>query len=359
LKSLRSLFNHAIGLASAASCFASTDAHLSPPTEDGCVGPWFTGPLLAPAGHTIPPRYINVEPYMFYTVTTGMYDADWKVTNLPNFTSVNFQMLLYIGITKRFDIQFAPQANWNQTENVSSLEFGDFAAELDYQFIENESHPETPAVKLYLRESFPTGRYQRLDPERRLTDSGGSGSFESTLGFVVTATYEFPGCHFLNWRLNGYVTLPTHVDVKGVNTYGGAPNTEANIRPGITWGGIFALQYNITEHWALSVDLEGLYAKATTFKGFAGTEIANSSPPIPLGNPSNASFSIAPAIEYNFNASVGIIAGAWVTFAGRNTPHFYSGVIAINYFGPLGEGSARKNRTRGGSGGSAGGGGGR
>jgi hypothetical protein len=345
LKSFRNLFSTLI----TASCFAASDP--PPAAVDECLGPWFTGPLLAPAGHTIPPGYINVEPYVFYTVRTGEYNADWNTINIPNFTSVNFQMLLYMGITKRFDIQVVPQANWNQTENVSSLEFGDFAAEIDYQLIENESTPNIPAVKLYVRESFPTGRYQRLDPEQHLTDSGGSGSFETFLGFVTTATHEFPGCHFLNWRLNGYVTLPTSVDVKGINTYGGAPDTDGTIKPGIVYGGIFAVQYNLTDNWAIAVDLEGLYGEATTFKGFPGAE--------PLGNPTNASFSIAPAIEYNFNGNVGIIAGGWLTFAGRNTPQFYSGVLAINYYGPIKEGSARKFRTRGGSGGSAGGGGGR
>ncbi|MDN3507063.1 MAG: hypothetical protein P0S96_07535 [Simkaniaceae bacterium] len=354
MKSFRNLFSLVVA---ASTCYASTDP--LPPIDDQCLGPWFTGPLLAPAGHTIPPGYINIEPYVFYTVRTGFYDADWKTINLPNFTSANFQMIFYMGITNRLDIQIVPQATWNQTENVSSLEFNDFSAQLDFQLIENESTPSIPALKFYVRESFPTGRYERLDPEQRLTDSGGSGSFETTLGLVTTATHEFSGCHFFNWRLNGYVTLPTNVDVKGVSSYGGAPDTEGTISPGIVYGGIFAIQYNLTDHWAIAVDLEGLYGEATTFKGFSGEKAPATPIPVVLGNPKNASFSIAPAIEYNFNGHIGIIAGGWLTFAGRNTPQFYSGVLAINYYGPIKEGSARKFRTRGGSGGSAGGGGGR
>ncbi|NGX26642.1 MAG: hypothetical protein K940chlam6_00567 [Chlamydiae bacterium] len=346
-----------LGLAT--SCFAATGKHIESSKMEECPGPWFTGPLLAPAGHVVPKGYINIEPYVFYTVTTGNYNSNWKTVNLPNFTSANFQFLLYIGITEWADIQLIPQASWNETKGVSSLELGDFAVEFDVQAMEDTKHNSLPGLKFYVRENFPTGHYQKRDPEKFTTDVGGSGSFETTFGFVITTTHEPWYCHFLNLRLNGFITFPTKVHVKGLNAYGGAPDTDATVKPGLEWGGIFALQYNFTQNWAFAVDIEGIYGNKTTFKGFPGTFLPSTPPNVFLGNPSNVSFGIAPAIEYNFNESVGIIGGVWLTFAGRNTPHFYSGVIAINYYGPIAKGERHKYRTRGGSGGSGGGGGGR
>lgn len=37
-------------------------------------------------------------------------------------------------------------------------------------------------------------------------------------------------------------------------------------------------------------------------------------------------------MEYNFNASVGIIAGVWFTVVGRNSPDFISAVMALNIY---------------------------
>lgn len=333
----------------------------APPPGDTCPDPWFTGPLLAPSGHVVPGGYINVEPYTFYTVTTGLYDSDWNTVDLPDFTSVNFQFLLYVGLNPWMDILFVPQAEWNSTQGVSTLVFGDLQVELDLQIYDNKKNHAIPALKFYIRESFPTGPYQKSNPERLTTDLSGSGSFETTVGWVLSNLLQFSGCHFLNLRLNGFVSLNSNVPVKGINAYGGAADTDGTIHPGLEWGGIFALQYNFNRNWAFALDLEGIYANKTTFRGFRGTPAQAPAPPnLVLGNPSNLSFSIAPAIEYNFNESLGIIAGTWFTFAGRNTPKFISGVIAINYYGPIGKKvKPAPYRSKGGSGGSAGGSGGR
>lgn len=313
---------------------------------ENCEDPWFTGPLLAPGGHVVPSGYINVEPYTFYTVTTGLYDKDWKSTSLPNRTNVNFQFLLYLGITKWMDVLFIPQAVWNETQRISSLRFGDLSIELDFQVFDNSITPAIPSLKAYVNESFPTGSFQKSNPGKASTDLSGSGSFETTFGFVLTSLYQFWDCHFLNLRLNAFITLLTKVPVKGINAYGGTPTTEGTIYPGLKWGGIFALQYNLTKHWAFALDIEGLYSKKTSFRGFSG------SPPNHLGNPSNISFSIAPAIEYNFNEALGIIAGSWFTVAGKNAPQFFSGVVAINYYGPFNKSARASPRPPGRTGGS-------
>ena len=42
--------------------------------------------------------------------------------------------------------------------------------------------------------------------------------------------------------------------------------------------------------------------------------------------------SLAPAIEYNFTAQLGIIAGVWFSVTGPHAGEFTSNTIAINYY---------------------------
>lgn len=346
-------------LAITISCFGSTGSPLPDPTPhiiyQECEDPWFTGPLLAPSAHVVPIGYINIEPYVFYTVTTGAYDSDWNSISTPNVTVANFQFLFYLGLTEWADILFAPQASWNSTMGTSSASFGDFSAELDLQVYENREDRFSPSVKFYVREIFPTGKYDRGNPDKFGTDIGGEGTFCTSFGFVLSMLHEFPKCHFLNWRFNPFYAIPTKVHVKGINFYGGAPNTKGTVTPEMQFGAIFAVEYTLSKHWVFSVDLEGIYGTKRSFKGFPGTVPEAPNTPLILSRPDSLAFSIAPALEYNFNASFGIIAGSWFTFAGKNAPKFYSAVIAINYYGPLSPETPKKGfRTHGGGGGGGG-----
>lgn len=292
--------------------------------------PWLTGPLLTPSGHVVPLGDVNFEPYFFYTTTNGLYGPDWNSFSTPHFTEANFQGPLWFGITPWADIQFVPQASWNASQGRSELVFGDLAVALEFQLWLDTPHNSIPGVKFYIEEIFPTGPYHRGVPEKFGTDFGGDGTYRTTFGFVITRTFRLGQQNFLAARLNPLITFPTNVDVEGFSFYGGAEDTNACVKPGTFWGALLGLEYSLTRNWALALDLQGIYSNKTTFSGFEGTD-----PIIPIAKPSSLQFSIAPAIEYNFNASVGIIAGGWLTFAGRNTLRFHSFVIALNYYAPL------------------------
>ena len=345
-----------------ATCFASVGGYMpgDGTREKECPPPWFTGPLLTPSGHVVPLDYINAEPYWFYTVTTGRYDSDGDSFSTPNFTSNNFQLPLFVGLTEWMNILLIGQAEWNETMGVSSLEFADTIVELDFQLLHDTRHNTLPGIKFYVQERFPTGRFEKRDPDKLGTDISGLGSFMTSIGFVITRTFELRNCHFFSWRANPFFVLPAKIDVQGINTYGGALNTNARIKPGIRFGGLMGIEYNFNRNWAFAMDLQAIYENKVTFKGFPGTNADGT--PATLGNPSNFQFSIAPALEYNFNAQVGVIGGIWFSLAGRNSPRFISGAIAINYFGPLTyktvEEKHRFRRTGGGSSPSGAGGGG-
>lgn len=294
--------------------------------------PWFTGPLLTPSGHIVPGGYYNIEPYTYVNVLTGAYDTHWHAMSSVNFYNVMWQIFFQIGLADWMDFQFVPSASWNGTQGVSSLVVNDPLLYVDFQLYQNSKKKYLPAIKLTIQETFPLGKYQRLDPEMQLTDLGGAGAYTTTFGLSFSTLFHLSGIHYISLRWNGYYALSTPVRVKGLNAYGGAYNTKGTVRPGNGFGYYIGMESTLSKNWVFALDIAGQFRNKSTFSGEKG--ISTAGLPASVGQHSSVSFSLAPAIEYNFSDSLGIIAGSQFTVAGRNSPQFASGVIAINYYGP-------------------------
>jgi len=319
--------------------------------EESCVGPWFMGPLLTNSPHVVPKGYINFEPFVFYIVDTGIYDNHWNGVDTPDFTSNEYLMPFWVGLTKWMDLEIEAAATWQSVEGVSSFVFNDFELVFDFQLFEKIKKNSIHAIKFYVGETFPTGPYQKLDPDKLLTDIGGKGAFQTTIGLVFGKTFDLPNCHKINVRANPYyIGLLNRVHVKGFNAYGGSFDTDAKVRPRTTWGFLSSIEYNLSTRWALSCDLQALYKTKQTFSGFGGTG--------PDGNelslilPKGFQFSLCPGIEYAMSVGMGFVGGLWFTFAGKNESRFFGGTIAFNYYSPIPPKKERgRYRTFGGSGG--------
>ncbi|MBS3902752.1 MAG: hypothetical protein KGZ30_00010 [Anaplasmataceae bacterium] len=292
--------------------------------EEPKMGPWFTGPLLAPSGHVVPVGYINIEPYVFASTIHAAYDRHWHSQSVQNFYSVNPVVYLQVGVTEWMDVQVTPQCVWNHTENVSATRFGDLEAQLDFQLLKDSEVGWWPAIKLSLKEIFPTGHYQNLNPEKLNTDISGSGSFNTGVGLVMSRLFWFGGVHFLGVRFANGCFFPAPVEVRGFNTYGGGYGTHGRVYPGLSISSTIGLEFSMTQRWALACDIAYQHSNRDRFKGTKGIGAI-------VGFPSQEMFSLAPAIEYNWSQNLGLIAGCWFTVAGRNVGNFVSGVIALNY----------------------------
>ncbi|HSX12215.1 MAG TPA: hypothetical protein VLF61_01865 [Rhabdochlamydiaceae bacterium] len=294
--------------------------------------PWLTGPLLTPSSQTVSPGYLNIEPYVYYNVITGFYNDDWKAVSTPKFYNVNLPILIYFGITEWMDILFVPQVNYNKTKRTSSLEFGDLDFAVDFQLMHESPDNHLPGLKFYIEPTFPTGSYQKLKPERLLTDAGGKGSYQTEVGIVLGRLFHFSDVYYMNLRLNLFCNYFAPVKVKGINAWGGSRNTSGRVYPGTQFAYFFGAEFTLSQNWVFAFDATGMYTTKTTFSGRPGTSPITGSPSI-ISRPSQVQFTFAPAIEYNFSDAVGIIAGSWFTVAGKSTPRFVSGAIAINYYG--------------------------
>lgn len=288
------------------------------------LAPWMTGPLLAPAGHTIPAGHVNFEPYFFITDDFGTYNNAWNVTTMPSLLTYQPDMVLSYGLSKHFDLQASIPYSFNTEEGQSSNGISDSSLILGFQALESNPHGIRPDLRVTLAETFPFGRYKNLNPIRLGTDVTGSGSFQTSFGLNFQKTTQFSR-RFLRSRLSLIYTVPSSVHVNGVNAYGGALNTDGKVHLGNKFTADLGFEYTLTQQWVPALDVVYTTSDASSFSGNLGSATSNSSG-------SGMQFSIAPAIEYNFSANLGLIVGAWFSVAGHNATDFDSYIIAINYY---------------------------
>ena len=306
------------------------DPNLAPGT--GVEAPWFTGPLLASSGTVVPVGHINFEPYLFYFDSSQRYGSDWKTVSNPRLIQVTFQPFFWVGLTKWADLQITPAFNWKHTEaGPSYWTLGDWSAKFEFQLY-RASFPHknwVPNIKFGIQEIFPTGKYQKLNPQKLSSDVGGTGSYTTNLQLSFSRFCLLQNQHWLQLRLNLNYALSAPVDVSGYNAYGVAHGSKGKANPGDVGLFDFAMEYSLTKNWALTCDFVGKFQKRSHFSNLSNVTERGL---LPInGAPHSIQFSIAPALEYNWSQQMGVIAGAWMTVAGLNSTKFYSGVIAFNY----------------------------
>lgn len=292
--------------------------------------PWLTGPLIVPIGTVIAYGDFEVETYVYATTNTGSYNKHWDEVSAPrNFTSINPQFLFFFGLTSWADINLIPQLFYNTTADQNNVDVGDFTAGLDFQFFDAEAATYFPGIKLAIRETFPTGKYQYLKAEKLLTDQTGAGAYATTFDLVLYKVYHLGGQFFLSTTYSAAYTLNTAVHVHKFNTYGGGHGTNGRVVPGGIFQGIISFELALSQNWVLAIDNVYTHTNETKFSGDPGTSAPGVAASV--GGPSNEQISFAPAIEYNFSSHFGIIAGCWFSAWGRNSTEFRSGVINFDY----------------------------
>ncbi|MCB1108397.1 MAG: hypothetical protein KDK44_01950 [Chlamydiia bacterium] len=292
--------------------------------------PWFTGSLLSLPGHVVGNKKTNYQPYLYYTKDYGFYDNKWRKQSTPSTSVWNPQLLITRGFGNWFDFKIEPQMFIKSEKGQTATRFGDFPVVLGFQALNQTRGSWIPDLRITLRESFPSGHHDRLNPAKLGTGGSGSGSYETSLGFNFQRLEHLFGIHYFRWRLNLVYTIPSPTHVDGFNVYGGGFSTNGTIYPGNHCFAIFAFEYNFNQNWVLACDFMQTYGNRTRFSGKPGRDQLGN--PARIGSPSSDTLSIAPALEYNFSKALGIIGGVWFSARGRNSEDFISYVLSVNYF---------------------------
>lgn len=289
--------------------------------------PWYAGPLLSPSAHNVPPGDFVIQPYLFVKNTFAQFNGNRRSVNIDNIWTVNPTFLFQMGWLSWLDFTINVQGVYNTQKSNHSFYSGDTSLSWGIQLMKEDSY--YPAVRLTIGESFPCGRYNKLDPKKGGIDATGRGSYVTTFSFNVSKVIWWVLDHPFAWRFSLNYSIPTRVHVKNYNAYGGGIRTDGRVRPGNSFAADTSVELSFTQKWVLAIDLVYTYANHATFSGHKGRlpngMIAS------VGGPSNENLSCAPAIEYNPSDHMGFLAGVWFTITGRNSSGFISGVLSMYY----------------------------
>lgn len=290
--------------------------------------PWYTGPLITPSAHIIPPGYINVQPYLYVTDNYGQFDKNGKSRHIPELGQIKLLSAIQFGILKWMDGILVVSGQRNRQRGHHAVNWNDTSLSLGFGLMEETAY--RPALLFGVGESFPTGKYQKLNPDKAGVDATGAGAFETTLTFNISKVVWWLYKHPMNIRTSFNYTFPSIAHVRDLNTYGGGEGTAGRVRIGNQFAGDLGYEYSFTQRWVAAIDVVYTYTGKATFRGTNGTDPITGLPN-PVGAPFNDQLSLAPALEYNVNANLGFLAGVWFPVWGRNSLNFVSGVFSFTY----------------------------
>ncbi len=289
--------------------------------------PWYSGPLITGSAAMMPPGIANIQPYLFVTDIYAAFDEDRHSVDISKIINANPLFIIQTGITSWMDTILTVQGEESWQNHHQSGGFGDTTLQLGLKILKQGLW--IPAMKIYINETFPTGRYENFSADKAAVSTTGSGAYTTSFSLNASKILFWDTLHPTSFRLSLNYYISTSVHVHGLNAYGGGFGTKGTIHPGNTFKLSFGTEMSLTQRWVLANDLVYQATSRTTFSGNPGVDAKGDLAPI--GNGFSDSLSLAPAIEYNFSPNLGILAGVWFTVYGRNSSNFVSGVFTVTY----------------------------
>jgi hypothetical protein len=294
--------------------------------DDTVANQWFTGSLEAPSPALSKAGSFAMEPYAIYTGSTGAYNGGgghYSVAHEVNQTQ-SVTMLEY-GITDQLSIQALPSFaySWNGQTTSNGVGAGDLPLDLKYRLIDENDKTGSPSVTVDLGMNFPIGAYDRLSTQ---LDGLGTGAYTVKEGLLLQSLFDTWGDHPLRLRLFAAAYEPlSNVSVHDISVYGTVQGFQGNAAPGFAADVGLGVEYGLNQRWVLALDLVQNYADGFRLNG---TDAADNA--MHTHSASSTNLGLAPAIEYNWSNSVGLIAGVEFSVAGRNTASYIAPQLALS-----------------------------
>jgi hypothetical protein len=305
-------------------CRQRTFEHLEETHEPPFI-PWFTGSLLPPAAVNASPGHPVFAPFIATTLTYGEYEDNWNLKGTDNTWAINPFFEYLFGVNNHIGVDIYASFISNFKKGQTSTHLQDTIVLLGFQVAKDTPKTWIPDIRFTIQETFPTGKYQKLNPSKLGIDSTGQGSFQT--GFNLITQKLFPlekNFLLLKWTL-GYL-FPAPVHVKGYNAYGGGKGTSGKVFPGQTLSLYFSGEYSLNQRWVLAFDTFFTYKGKSTFSGNPGHMPDHT--PNPIGTNPMVQMTVSPQVEYNLSNHSGFLVALWGTVFGRNCPAFFTAVGA-------------------------------
>jgi hypothetical protein len=281
---------------------------------------WWTGPLLAPNASTLPRGHFLIEPYLYDVIGTH---------------SNGFGSLTYInyGLVNRFTVGVIPTFGYNKLStglSSAGIGLGDVTVQGQFRLRQFHEGSWLPTISATVQETFPTGKYDHLGD--RPSDGLGGGAFTTTVAIYTQTYFWMPNGRILRLRFNVSQAFSREVSVEGVSVYGTGADFRGHADPGTSSLVDASWEYSVTRRWVLALDATYRYTANTRVVGNNTSEPSGVQNPdsvlVNLGSAETSGF--APAVEYCWKSTIGVIVGTRVIPGGHNTPMTITPVIAIN-----------------------------
>jgi hypothetical protein len=292
---------------------------------------WWTGPLLASTAATLPQGHLYFEPYLYDNLPYARFDGTGHSHAVPHENNFGSQTYISYGATDLLTVGLIPRFGYDRVEDGPSsagIGVGDPSVQIQYRLTQFQPGSWIPTVSVNLQESLPIGRYDRL---QRPSDGFGSGAWTTTLGIYLQSLFWMPSGRFLRARLDVSYAASGAVPVDGQSVYGTPVGFRGRASPGDSAYADLAFEYSVTRNWVLAFDV---WLERDGNTRVWGSDLLSGRQGFTFDADSGTSRAslVAPALEYNWSARVGIIFGARVTAAGRNATASVVPVAAFSYF---------------------------
>lgn len=289
---------------------------------------WWTGPMLAPSASTLPRGHSLIEPYFYDVTTQGTFDSKGTRRTAPHENSFGSLTYALYGVADRFTIGMIPTFGYNQISNgpsSSGIGVGDLTLQAQYRLTSFREAHWLPTTSFAIQQTLPTGAYDQLGT--RPSNALGSGAYTTTLGFFSQTYFWLPNGRILRMRLNVLPSFSHSVNVRDASVYGTQDGFRGTASPGASVFVDGAWEYSLTRRWVLALDATYRHQRNTRVRG----DNVKDAQPLSMDLGSSSAFGLAPAVEYNWKPNLGVLIGARMIPAGRNTPETITPAIAINY----------------------------
>lgn len=325
-------------LGGAFSIGASTMAHATsetvPAPQQSLDQAWWTGPLLAPNPSTLPQGHWLLEPYLYDLITYGHFDRNGTLRSAGAAHDIGNQSYIEYGLVNGFTLGLIPRLGFHESsagQDSSGFAVGDITLQGAYGLTQFHQGSWIPATALVIGETFPTGKYDRL--HGRTDDALGSGAYSTTVSLYSQTYLWMPNGRILRTRLDMSYQIYRWAPVHGMSVYGTSDNFNGRAHPGQSFVADLAFEYSVTQKWVLATDFAWEHDGSTRVEG-GYVPTLTSAPPSYLVQDSGSDdlLYLAPAVEYNWSGSMGVIAGARIAALGRNVGATVTPVAAVNMY---------------------------
>lgn len=281
---------------------------------------WWTGPILAASAGTLPQGHFLVEPYVYDVMAP-------HVDGFGSLTYINY------GLTDRLTVGVIPTFGYNRVSggpSSSHVGAGDVSVQAQWRLTQFDPDSGVPTMSINVQESIPTGRFDHLSDHP--SDGFGSGARTTTLGWYAQTYFWMPNGRILRTRLDIADAFSRSVNIEDVSVYGTGTGFRGQAKPGDVQTVDLAFEYSVTRNWVLALDLLYRHSENTRVTGQFLLDPAATAHGDDFRSDTGASvsFAVAPAVEYNWNANIGMLFGTRIILGTRTTPATVTPVVALN-----------------------------